>query len=78
MHGQMMEVPLLVTEILRYAERNYPDSQVVSVTFDDPRHRTTYREVFRRARKLANALSAAGVRAGGRVATVAWNEYRHL
>ena len=78
MHGHMMEVPLLVTEILRFAERNYPDSEVVSVTFDDPRHRTTYREVFRRARKLANALSAAGVRAGDRVATVAWNDYRHL
>ena len=78
MHGQMMEVPLLVTEILRYAERNYPDSEVVSVTFDDPRHRTTYREVFRRARKLANALTAAGVRSGDRVATVAWNDYRHL
>ena len=78
MHGQMMEVPLLVTEILRFAERNYPDSQVVSVTFDDPRHRTTYRDVFRRARKLANALTAAGVRAGDRVATVAWNDYRHL
>ena len=78
MHGQMMEVPLLVTEILRFAERNHPDSEVVSVTFDDPRHRTTYREVFRRARKLANALAAAGVRAGDRVATVAWNDYRHL
>ena len=51
---------------------------MVSVTFDNPRHRTTYREVFRRARKLANALVAAGIKPGDRVATLAWNDYRHL
>ncbi|MGI9245561.1 MAG: long-chain-fatty-acid--CoA ligase, partial [Steroidobacteraceae bacterium] len=39
---------------------------------------TTYGEVFRRARKLANALAAAGVRPGDRIGTVAWNDYRHL
>ena len=78
MHGQMMDSPLLITEIMRFADRNYPDGEVVSLTFDDPRHRTTYREVFRRARKLANALVAAGIKPGDRVATLAWNDYRHL
>src|SRR5512145_2280840 len=78
MHGLMMDAPLLVTEIMRFAERNFPDGEIVSVTFDQPRHRTTWREVFRRARKLANALEAAGVRAGDRVGTLAWNDYRHL
>ena len=34
--------------------------------------------MFRRARKLANALAAAGVREGDRVGTLAWNDYRHL
>ncbi|HEX6571259.1 MAG TPA: AMP-binding protein, partial [Steroidobacteraceae bacterium] len=78
MHGLMMEAPLLITEIMRFAERNFADGEIVSVTFDEPRHRTTWREVFRRARKLANALEAAGVRAGDRVGTLAWNDYRHL
>jgi acyl-CoA synthetase (AMP-forming)/AMP-acid ligase II len=78
MHGMMMDAPLLVTEIMRFAERNFPDNEIVSVTFDQPRHRTTWREVFRRARKLANALRAAGVREGDRVGTLAWNDYRHL
>ena len=78
MHGLMMEAPLLITEIMRFAERNFPDGEIVSVTFDQPRHRTTWREVFRRARKLANALEAAGVKAGDRVGTLAWNDYRHL
>ncbi len=78
MHGQMMDSPLLITEIMRFAERNFPDREVVSITFDNPRHRTTYREVFRRARKLANALAAAGIKPGDRVGTLAWNDYRHL
>ena len=78
MHGQMMDSPLLITEIMRFADRNFPDGQVVSVTLDNPRHRTTYRDVFRRARKLANALRAAGVKPGDRIATIAWNDYRHL
>jgi len=78
MHGQMMDSPLLITEIMRFADRNFPDGQVVSITFDNPRHRTTYREVFRRARKLANALRAAGIKPGDRIATLAWNDYRHL
>ena len=78
MHGQMMDSPLLITEIMRFADRNFPDGQVVSVTLDNPRHRTTYREVFRRARKLANALRAAGIKPGDRIATLAWNDYRHL
>jgi acyl-CoA synthetase (AMP-forming)/AMP-acid ligase II len=78
MHGLMMDTPLLITEIMRFAERNFADREIVSVTFDNPRHRTNLGEVFRRARKLANALQAAGVKQGDRVATLAWNDYRHL
>jgi 3-(methylthio)propionyl---CoA ligase len=78
MHGLMMDTPLLITGIMRFAERNFADREVVSVTFDNPRHRTNLGEVFRRARKLANALQAAGVKQGDRIATLGWNDYRHL
>ncbi len=78
MHGLMMDTPLLITGIMQFADRNFPSTEVVSVTFDDPRHRCTYGDVFRRARQLANALEAAGVRPGDRVATLAWNDYRHV
>ncbi|MBM5811928.1 MAG: long-chain-fatty-acid--CoA ligase [Gammaproteobacteria bacterium] len=78
MHGLMMDTPLTITTILRHAERVNAASEIVSVTADAPRHRCTYADVFRRARQLANALTAAGVRPGDRVATLAWNDYRHL
>ena len=74
----MMDAPLLITEIMRFAERNFADTEVVSVTLDAPRHRTTLGAVFRRAARLANALRSAGVGPGDRVATLAWNDHRHL
>jgi len=55
MHGLMMDTPLLITEIMRFALQNQADVAVVSVTADEPRHRSTYGEVFRRAARLANA-----------------------
>ena len=78
MQGLMMNVPLLITDIMRHAERCHAAAEVVSFTVDNPRHRTTLGEVFRRSRKLANALSRAGIGLGDRVGTLAWNDYRHL
>jgi acyl-CoA synthetase (AMP-forming)/AMP-acid ligase II len=78
MLGLMMDAPLLITEIMRHATRNHPDIEIVSVTSDHPRHRSTYAGVFARAAQLANALAAAGIRQGDRVATFAWNDFRHL
>ena len=53
-------------------------SGTVSVTADNPSHRYTYKEAFGRTRQLANALAAAGVTEGDRIATLAWNDYRHF
>jgi len=74
----MMERPLLITDIMRFAERNYPDVEIVSVTLDAPRHRSNWREVCRRTRQLANALTAAGIKPGDRIASLAWHDYRHV
>lgn len=78
MFGQMMDRPLLISSIVRHAERQHPRREIVSVTADNPRHRYTYSEAFARARKLANALRRIGIRHGDRVATLAWNDYRHF
>ncbi|MEM7081683.1 MAG: long-chain fatty acid--CoA ligase [Pseudomonadota bacterium] len=76
--GLMMDEPLVITSFLRYTEKIFPNVEVISVTQDAPRHRTTYGECFRRARKLANALTRLGVKQGDRVATMAWNDHRHF
>jgi fatty-acyl-CoA synthase len=78
MRGLMMNTPLTITEIMKFADRNHPGTEVVSFTIENPRHRCTYGDVFRRARQLANALTAAGIKPGDRVATLAWNDYRHM
>ena len=74
----MMPAPLTITSIMRHAERVNGASEVVSITADQPRHRCTLRDIFRRARQLANALTKAGVQPGDRIATLAWTDYRHL
>jgi len=76
--GRMMTTPLTVTEIMRFADRHHGRTEVVSVTADLPLHRCTFNEIFRRARRLANALVRLGIEPGERVASLAWNDYRHL
>ena len=78
MLGLMMDSPLTITSIMRHAQRNFAGREILSVTADNPLHRSSYGEVFRRAARLANALRRAGVKPGDRVGTLAWNDYRHL
>ncbi len=78
MKGLMMDTQLLISAIAQHAEKFHGDREVVSVTVDNPRHRYTIREAMARARQLANALATLGVKQGDRVASLAWNDYRHL
>ncbi len=78
MNGLMMDQPLLVKSIVAHAEKVNPNVEIVSVTADNPRHRYTYTEAFARARKLANVLAGWGLSQGDRIATLCWNDYRHL
>ncbi len=78
MLGLMQTTPLLISSIIRHAAVNHGATEVVSVMRPDLRHRSTWAEVERRSRRLARVLDALGVRPGDRVATLAWNTYRHL
>jgi fatty-acyl-CoA synthase len=82
MQGLMMDVPLTVSAILRHAERNHGTQQVVSLTADRPLAtdpwRYTIAELAARSRQLSNALGRFGLARGDRVATLAWNDARHV
>lgn len=78
MNGQMMQLPLLTSSLLVHAQRHHSDQEIVSRRVEGDVHRYTYADLARRARQLANAVAALDVTEGGRVATLAWNGYRHM
>ncbi|WPB56068.1 3-(methylthio)propionyl-CoA ligase [Xylophilus sp. GOD-11R] len=78
MLSTMMQQPLLISSLLRHAERHHGEREIVSRRVEGDIHRYDYRAFAARARRLANALAALGVAADQRVATLAWNGYRHM
>ena len=78
MNGLMMQQSLLISSLLRHAERHHSQQLVVSRRVEGDIHRYTYREMAARARQVANAMAALEVKSGSRVGTIAWNGYRHL
>lgn len=77
MRGLMMDKPLLISSLLDYAAKYHGSTEIVSRTVEGPVHRYTYADAEVRAKKLAKALHALGIKPGDRVATLAWNGYRH-
>ena len=78
MLGLMMNRPLLISSLIRHADRCHGDTEIVSRTIEGPIHRYTYRDAHARSRRLARALRRLGVVPGERVGTLAWNGYRHF
>ena len=78
MQGLMQHWPLLMHRIIDHAALYHGERPVVSRSVEGPIHRTTYAEVRGRALKVAQRLERDGVREGDRVATLAWNTWRHL
>jgi fatty-acyl-CoA synthase len=74
----MQDRPLLIADIVSFAERHHGDGQIVSRRVEGDVHRTTYRECAARARQVANALESEKLAISERVGTLAWNGYRHL
>jgi len=77
MQGLMMDYPLTLQHFFNRATRIFPRKEIVTQT-DSGLHRYTYGEWGKRTMQLAHALHKAGVVEGDRVATFAWNTYRHL
>ncbi|AVO48173.1 long-chain fatty acid--CoA ligase [Melaminivora suipulveris] len=78
MLGQMQNQQLLISSLIEFAERHHGDGEIVSRRVEGDIHRYTYRDLARRSRQLANALDGLGLERGDRVASLAWNGYRHM
>ena len=78
MLGLMQSQPLLISSLIEFAERHHGDAEIVSRRVEGDIHRTTYSALAARARRVANALDALSLQFSDRVATLAWNGYRHM
>ena len=78
MLGLMQSQELLISSLIDFAERHHGDAEIVSRRVEGDLHRTTYKDVARRSRQVANALDRLDLAFSDRVATLAWNGYRHL
>ncbi len=78
MQGLMMDRGLLIPSIIDHAAQYHGDTEVVSVNTLGGQHRTDYASIRVRALKMASALAKRGMRKSDRIATIAWNNFRHL
>jgi len=76
--GLMQKQSLLISHLIEFAELHHGDGEVVSRRVEGDIHRYAWSDVARRAKQVANTLDAAKLAFSDRVATLAWNGYRHL
>ena len=78
MQGLMQQHSLLISSVIEFAGTYHSDTEIVSRRVEGDIHRTNYATVNRRAKQIANALDAMQIAQSSRVATLAWNGYRHF
>ena len=78
MIGSMMNFQLTITSIMKHGKTVNPNKEIVSITSDHKSHRCTLDNIFDRSAKIANFLKANNIKKGDRIATLAWNDFRHM
>jgi fatty-acyl-CoA synthase len=78
MLGLMQSQPLLISSLISFADRHHGDGEIVSRRVEGDLHRYRWKDVAARSRQVARALDNLELRFSDRVATLAWNGYRHL
>lgn len=76
--GDAQNSQLMIIDILRHAIRRHPQQEIVTRRLEGDIHRYHYTDCYQRTCQLAHALTKLGVQPGDRVATLAWNTYRHV
>jgi len=78
MFGLMQQEELLISGLIDFAEKNHGETEIISRRVEGDVHRSNWAQVAKRSRQIANALHAMDLEVGARIATIAWNGYRHL
>ncbi|MEH6664474.1 MAG: AMP-binding protein [Brevundimonas sp.] len=76
--GEMQSFPLTLDRFLDHAAKWHPGVEVVTARGDGSSARIGYAALAARSRKVSGVLTGMGVRAGDRVATLAWNTQAHV
>jgi fatty-acyl-CoA synthase len=78
MLGLMQYWPMVCHRIIDHAATYHGGRAVVSRSVEGPIYKTNYADVRQRALRVAQRLNKDGIKLGDRVATLAWNTWRHL
>ncbi|MCB1524046.1 MAG: AMP-binding protein, partial [Rhodoblastus sp.] len=78
MQGLMMDMPLLISGLIKYAADHHGEAEVVAREIEGDLHRYTYADAHPRMQRIALALKRLGMQQGDRVGTLAFNTHRHF
>ena len=78
MKALMQDYALTLDKLFDHAAKWHGDREIVSRLNDGSIVRSTYAALHGRSKQFSNALLAAGIGVGDRVATMAWNGSRHF
>lgn len=78
MFGQMMTQPLVISSLIDHAARYHRETPIWSVITGGGIEETSWAGIAANARRMGSALTRLGLEPQARVATLAWNNRRHL
>ncbi|WP_201566388.1 long-chain-fatty-acid--CoA ligase [Psychrobacter immobilis] len=78
MLGKMMYQPLLISSLIEHAAQYHGDTAILSKEVNGEMTKSDWLTVSNNSKRLANALQALGLKPSERIATLAWNNRRHL
>jgi fatty-acyl-CoA synthase len=78
MIGNMMFQPLLISSLIEHAARYHADTVIISKNTDGSMLHTDWGQIAKNSKRFANVLQSFGFAVSDRVATIAWNNHRHL
>lgn len=78
MFGKMMHQSLLISNLIEHAAKYHADTSIFSREVTGQMTTTNWQQVQQNSKRLANAFTSFDQMQGDRLATIAWNNHRHL